>query len=147
MSNPHIMIVEGRFYDDLSDHLLDGARAALDAAGATHEVFTVPGALEIASVIKMGARSLKYQGYVALGCVIRGDTSHYDIVCNESARALTLLALDQNLLIGNGILTCEDHVQALERARPERMDKGGFAARAVLELLDIQKRLRIGEIL
>ena len=141
MHKPHILIVEGRFYDDLADHLLDGARRALESGGATHETLSVPGALEIASVIRMAADTGRYDGYVALGCVIRGDTSHYDIVCTESARALTWLSLDYGLLIGNGILTCENHAQALERAAPDALDKGGFAARAVLQLLAIHKQI------
>ena len=142
---PHLLIVEARFYDDLADALLDGARTALDAAGATYEVVTVPGALEIPAVISFaldGAEDggTEYDGYVALGTVIRGDTYHFDIVANESSRGLMNLAVDESLAIGNGILTTENDEQAWTRARRSEGDKGGFAARAALTMIALRER-------
>lgn len=143
---PHLLIVEARFYDDLADALLDGAKAALDAAGATYDVVTVPGALEIPAVISFaldGAEDggVEYDGYVALGTVIRGDTYHFDIVANESSRGLMNLAVDESLAIGNGILTTENDEQAWTRARRAEGDKGGFAARAALTMIALRQRL------
>lgn len=142
----HILIVEARFYDDLADTLLAGAVAALDAAGATYDVVTVPGALEIPAVISFALDGEEeggthYDGFVALGCVIRGETYHFEIVANESCRALMDLAVGESLAIGNGILTVENEAQAWARARPDEGDKGGFAARAALTMLDLRKRL------
>lgn len=136
------MIAEARFYDDISDALLEGAKRALDKAGATYEVFTVPGALELTSEIKiMSERKDKnFDAYVALGCVVRGETYHFEIVANESARGLTWLSLDPGLIIGNGILTCETEEQAIERASVDGQDKGGFAVKAALALLEMQKK-------
>ena len=141
-----ILIVEARFYDALSDALLAGARAALDEAGARYDVVTVPGALEIPATISFaldGASEdgVDYDGFVALGCVIRGETYHFDIVANESCRALMDLAVEESLAIGNGILTVENEAQAWARARREEGDKGGFAARAALTMIDLRKRL------
>lgn len=136
-----ILIVEGRFYSDLSDELLRGATDAIAAVGAEYEVITVPGALEIPAVIAIAARTGGYDGYVALGCVIRGETYHFEIVSNESSRGLMTLAVDQGLAIGNGILTVEDEAQAWARARVSEGDKGGGAARACLEVLSIRERL------
>jgi len=142
-----ILIVEGRFYSDLADELLNGATSALEAFGAQYDVITVPGALEIPAVIALadeaGSRpaGIRYDGYVALGCVIRGETYHFEIVCNESARGLMDLAVRRNLAIGNGILTVEDEEQALARARVSEGDKGGGAARACLDVLAIRRRL------
>ena len=142
---PHIMIVEARFYEDIADHLMAGATAALEEAGATYERFAVPGALEIPGAIVSAVLAMeqnkarrRFDGFVALGCVIRGETSHYDIVAGESARALMALSLDHVLAIGNGILTCENRDQALERARPDQKNKGGFAADAALTMLTVQ---------
>lgn len=142
----HLLIVEARFYDDLADALLDGAKAALDAAGATYDVITVPGALEIPPVIAMALDAedeggTEYDGYVALGTVIRGETYHFEIVANESSRALTDLAVEEALAIGNGILTVENDEQAWVRARADDKDKGGFAARAALTMIEIKNRL------
>ncbi len=143
---PHLLIVEARFYDDLADALLEGAKAALDEAGATYDVATVPGALEIPAVISFaldGAENdgTEYDGFVALGTVIRGDTYHFDIVANESSRALMDLAVEESLAIGNGILTTENDEQAWTRARRAEGDKGGFAARAALTMIALRKRL------
>lgn len=135
----HFVIVEGRYYDALNDQLIAGARAAFAAAGATCEVITVPGALEIPIAIEIIRRQAKAgkrraSGFVALGVVIRGETTHYEIVSNESARALIALATQEALAFGNGILTVENMDQAEARANPALGDKGGDAARAALNL-------------
>jgi 6,7-dimethyl-8-ribityllumazine synthase len=145
-SNAHILIVEARFYDDMADALLDGAKVALEEAGATYDVVTVPGALEIPAAIAMaldGADNggTEYDGFVALGMVIRGETYHFDIVSNESSRALMDLAVSESLAIGNGILTVENDDQAWVRARRTEKDKGGFAARAALTMIALKKKL------
>ncbi|MET3854248.1 6,7-dimethyl-8-ribityllumazine synthase [Rhizobium sp. OAE497] len=143
---PHILIVEARFYDDMADALLDGATHALKEAGATFDVVTVPGALEIPPAIAMaldGADNggVLYDGFVALGMVIRGETYHFDIVSNESSRAIMDLAVSESLAIGNGILTVENDEQAWARARRSDKDKGGFAARAALTMIELKKKL------
>jgi 6,7-dimethyl-8-ribityllumazine synthase len=135
---PHVLIVEARFYDDLLDALQDGARSALEAFGATYEIVTVPGALEIPGAIAMAAESGKFDAYVALGVVLRGETTHYDIVAGESARALMDLTVGGLLAIGNGILTCETEEQAWDRAKISGQDKGGGAAKAALRMLDLR---------
>jgi len=142
----HILIVEARFYDDMADALLDGAKHALDAAGATYDIVTVPGALEIPAAIAMALDGAdeggaEYDGFVALGMVIRGETYHFDIVANESARALMDLAVSESLALGNGILTVENDEQAWARARRTEGDKGGFAARAALTMIELKQRL------
>ena len=134
---PHFLIVEARFYEEIADSLVAGAVAALEAAGAGHDRLAVPGALEIPGAIAMAAGgATRYAGYVALGCVIRGQTSHFDIVCGESARGLMDLSL-RGLAVGNGILTVENVGQAKERADPYGKDKGGDAARAALAMAGI----------
>ncbi|GAA3077390.1 6,7-dimethyl-8-ribityllumazine synthase [Rhizobium viscosum] len=143
---PHILIVEARFYDDMADALLEGATFALEEASATYDVVTVPGALEIPAAIAMaldGADNdgTQYDGFVALGMVIRGETYHFDIVSNESSRALMDLAVSESLAIGNGILTVENDEQAWARARRSDKDKGGFAARAALTMIGLKKKL------
>ena len=145
-TKPHLLIVEARFYDDLADALLDGAKAALDEAGAIYEVVTVPGALEIPAVISFALDGADddgtdYDGFVALGCVIRGETYHFDIVANESCRALMDLAVAESIAIGNGILTVENDEQAWVRARRSEGDKGGFAARAALTMIRLREKL------
>ena len=142
----HLLIIEARFYDDLSDALLDGAKAALDAAGATYDVVTVPGALEGPAVISFaldGAEEggREYDGFVALGTVIRGETYHFEIVAGESSRALMDLAVRESIAVGNGILTTENEEQAWTRARKSEGDKGGFAARAALTMIALRERL------
>lgn len=134
---PHLLIVEARFYDALADALLDGARHALDAAGATHEVVTVPGALEIPGAVGLAAD--RFDGFVALGTVIRGETYHFEVVASESARGLMALTLD-GLAIGNGILTVEDEDQAWARANRAQKDKGGEAAKAALAMIALRER-------
>ena len=141
-----LLIIEARFYDDLADALLEGAKAALDEAGAKYDVVTVPGALEIPAVISFAldaaeGESAEYDGYVALGTVIRGETHHFDIVANESARALMDLSIQESICIGNGILTTENDEQAWARARRTEGDKGGFAARAALTMIAVRKQL------
>ena len=138
----NILIIEARYYDAISDALLEGAIAALQKSGATITKLIVPGALEIPHAIAFGeAGPQKFDGYVALGCVIRGETSHYDYVCGESARALMDLAVNQCLAIGNGIITVENEDQAWARAKQSEKDKGGFAANAVLKMISVRKAL------
>lgn len=139
---PHLLIVEARFYDDLADALLGGAKAAVDSAGATCDVITVMGALEIPAAIAMAEKGSKnYDGYVALGVVVRGETYHFDIVANELSRALMDLSVNGPLAIGNGIMTTENGEQAWARCDPERLDKGGFAARAALKMIALRRQL------
>lgn len=134
-----ILIVEARFYAHLNDMLIAGARAALEAAGHEVEVLTVPGALEIPGAIALASESDLYDGYVAIGVVIRGETYHFEIVAGESARAIMALTMD-GIAIGNGILTVENEAQALVRADPAQKDKGGEAAKAALALMALQER-------
>ncbi len=133
-----VLIVEARFYAEISDELLKGARRALDAAKVQHETVTLPGALEIPPAIRF-LRD-RADGFVALGCVIRGETTHYEIVSGESARGLMDLGVHQGLAIGNGILTCENWDQAMARARIGDMDKGGGAAQACLALVALRNQ-------
>ena len=135
-----VLIVEARFYDHLNDLLIEGARAAIEAAGHGCEVLTVPGALEVPGAIALAAETGRWDAYVALGVVIRGETYHFEVVSNESARGIMALTLD-GLAIGNGILTTEDEAQALARARPSELDKGGSAAKAALAMVDLKNRL------
>jgi 6,7-dimethyl-8-ribityllumazine synthase len=140
-----LLIVEARYYDRIADLLLEGATDACRRAQAQFDVVTVPGALELASAISIAcglaaARGHAYDGAVALGCVVRGETYHFEIVSNESARALSDLGLRDKLPIGNGVLTAEDEAQALMRADPAQGDKGGDAARAALCLVSLKRR-------
>lgn len=145
---PHIMIVEARFYADIAEELAQGAIEALDQAGATYERFEVPGAFEIPAAVRMAvlaeerdSRRRRFDGYVALGCVIRGETTHYDYVCAESARGLQDLALQYSLAVGYGILTVENGKQAWARARRAEKNKGGDVARACLSMIELKRRL------
>ncbi|MBW8744423.1 MAG: 6,7-dimethyl-8-ribityllumazine synthase [Sphingomonas sp.] len=133
------LIVEARFYAHLNDLLLQGARAALEEAGHAHETITIPGALEIPAAVAMAAETGRYDGFVALGVVIRGETYHFEVVSNESARGLMALTLD-GLPIGNGILTVENEAQALTRAKPDEKNKGGEAAKAAIAMLELKSR-------
>lgn len=133
-----VLVIEARYYDHINDFLLEGISAALKDAGADFDVLTVPGALEIPAALNMSLDK-GYDAYVVAGCVIRGETSHYDIVANESARGVYDLVLRHNLALGNAILTVENEEQALARARPDRKDKGGEAARAALRMLAIRQ--------
>jgi len=134
-----LLIVEARFYDHLNDLLLEGARAAIEDAGFAHETITVPGALEIPAAVALAAESGRYDAFVALGVVIRGETYHFEIVAGESARGLMALSMD-GVAIGNGILTVENEAQALARARRTEKDKGGEAAKAALAMLALKER-------
>ena len=131
------LIVEARFYDHLNDMLVSGAKAALKAKGHEVEVITVPGALEIPGTIAMAAEAQMYDGFVAIGVVIRGETYHFEIVAGESARGIMALTMD-GIAIGNGILTVENEAQAIVRADPKQKDKGGEAAVAAMALLNLQ---------
>jgi 6,7-dimethyl-8-ribityllumazine synthase len=133
------LIVEARFYSQLNDLLLEGTRTALEEAGHSHETITVPGALEIPAAVALAAETGRYDGFVALGVVIRGETYHFEVVSNESARGLMALTLD-GLPIGNGILTVENEAQALTRARPDEKDKGGEAAKAAIAMFELRQR-------
>ncbi len=133
-----LLIVVAPYYREIADNLIAGATAEIAAAGATHDLVEVPGALEVPSAIGMAGRMADYDGFVALGCVIRGETTHYETVCNDSSRALTLLGL-QGLCIGNGILTVETLEQAEVRADPAGQNKGGGAAAAALHLVALSR--------
>lgn len=145
-SGPHILIVEARYYADIADALLRGAEAAFAEAGATFELLTVPGAFEIPAAISralaagQAGQGARYDGYLALGCVIRGETSHYDYICAESARKLQDLACDRGAALGYGILTCENWDQAWARANVDDRNKGGEAARACLAMIAVGER-------
>ena len=134
-----LLLVEARFYDHLNDLLLAGARGAIEAAGHRHETVTVPGALEVPGAVALAAETGRYDAFVALGVVIRGETYHFEIVAGESARGLMALSMD-GVALGNGILTVENEAQALERADPARKNKGGEAAEAALAMLALKER-------
>jgi len=143
---PRVLIIEARFYDDISDALFEGARAAIEASDFHYDRIDVPGALEIPAAIRFAMNrqgAMAYDGYVALGCVIRGETSHYDIVSNESARALQLLAVNHQLAIGNGIITVENEAQAWDRARTDKQNKGGGAALACVAMIGLKQLFSI----
>ena len=139
MADPfHILIVEARFYEDIADELMLGAKAALNAASATFETVAVPGAYELPAAVRMAMESGRFDGYIALGCVIRGETSHYDYVCSESARGLMALCTEHGIALGYGILTTEDRDQAWVRASRADKDKGAVAARACLQMIALR---------
>ena len=135
-----ILIAEARFYPHLNDMLLAGARAVVEAAGHDHATITVPGALELPGAVALAARNGRYSAFVALGVVIRGETYHFEVVAEQSARALMDLTL-KGIAVGNGILTVENEQQAIVRADPEQLDKGGHAAHAALALFDLRRTL------
>ena len=139
---PNLLIVAAAFYRKVADGQIAGARAVLEAVSATHELIEVPGALEVPVAIRLAAESGAWEGYVALGCVIRGETTHYETVCGDSSRGLMLLGVERGLAVGNGILTCESMAQAEVRADPDAMDKGGGAAAAALHLIALARRFR-----
>jgi len=146
LTDARLLVVEARFYDDIADMLLQGASRALEKAGAAFDRVSVPGSLEIPPAIAIAIHAAEqqgrpYDGVVALGCVIRGETSHYDIVAGESARGLMDLALTHHLPVGNGILTVDTEAQAVARARPDKWDKGGGAANAALALIRLKRGL------
>lgn len=147
---PHIMIIEGQYYADIAEELAKGAVGELKKAGATYERLEVPGAFEVPAAISMAVRSMeffvgrrRFDGYVALGCVIRGETSHYDHICEESARALQDLACRYCLALGNGILTVENREQAEARAAVDGLNKGGAAANTCLRMIGIKTQLHL----
>ena len=137
---PKVLIVAAPFYRDIADNLIAGATAALNAGGCEVDLIEVPGALEIPTAIRLAEGH--YEGFVALGCVIRGETTHYETVCNDSSRALTLLGIERKICLGNGILTVENRAQAEVRANPDEMNKGGGAAEAALHLMALARRFR-----
>jgi 6,7-dimethyl-8-ribityllumazine synthase len=147
LEGARFLIVEARYYESIGADLLAGATRALEAAGATHDLVSVTGALEIPAGMAIALDAAKavgrnYDGAVALGCVVRGETFHFEIVAGESARALMDMSVDRRLALGNGILTTETIAQAEERADPDRGDKGGDAARAAIGLADLERRLK-----
>ncbi|MDO8840190.1 MAG: 6,7-dimethyl-8-ribityllumazine synthase [Parvibaculum sp.] len=146
--NAHILIIEARFYEDIADELARGAISAIEARGATWQRISVPGVLEIPAAIKYaidamahGAFTKAIDGFVTLGCVIRGETTHYDIVSNESARALMYIAVDRSLALGNGIQTVENEAQAWARAKTDQKNKGGGAANACLDMIELKRSM------
>lgn len=147
--SPHLLIIEARFYEDMADELLRGAEAALTEAGATFDRVSVPGVLEIPAALVFALQAEEnddgeaYDGFIALGCVIRGETTHYDIVSNESARALMDLSTEFGLALGNGIQTCENDDQAWARVRVSEKNKGGAAARAALSMIALKRRFGV----
>jgi len=134
-----ILIIEARFYDHIGDMLLNGAQTYLNDNGCDVDVITLPGALEIPSALSFAAQSGHYDGFVVLGCIIRGETGHYDVVVNESARGVYAVALAHDLCVGNGILTVENEAQAIVRADPSQKNKGKDAAEAALKLIEVKK--------
>jgi 6,7-dimethyl-8-ribityllumazine synthase len=139
---PHVLVIEARFYADLADELGRAAVAVLERDGATYDRVQVPGALELPAALAMAiAGGHRYDGYVILGCVIRGATTHYDIVANESARAIMRLVIEHRLALGFGVLTVENDEQAWERASADRQNKGGVAAEAALAMIAVRERL------
>jgi len=136
---PKLLIVVAPYYRDIADNLIAGAKAEIEACGATWDLVEVPGALEVPTAVGIAERMSNFDGYVALGCVIRGETTHYETVCNDSSRALQLLGL-QGLCIGNGILTVENRAQAEVRADPGNQNKGGGAAAAALHLIALSRK-------
>lgn len=150
MESPHILIVEARFYGEIADDLVKGATAELERLGASYERIAVPGAFEVPAGVHMGIRSMefyagrrRFDGYIALGCVIRGETSHYDYVCSESARKLQDLACQYIIALGYGILTCENKEQAVARASMDGGNKGGVAARACMEMIELKRHFHL----
>jgi 6,7-dimethyl-8-ribityllumazine synthase len=143
---PHLLVIEARYYEDIADELLRGAAGAIEESGATHERLTVPGALEIPTALAMALKAreqgtMQFDGAVCLGCVIRGETKHFDIVAEQSARAIMDLAIDDALALGNGILTVENEAQAWARARVSGQNKGGAAVEAAIAMIALRRRL------
>lgn len=141
-NGPHLLVIDAPYYTEISKSLMEGVGAVLDTAGATHEYVTVPGVLEIPAAVSMAVSSPKnYDGYIVIGCVIRGETTHYEIVSNESARAIMDLSVKHNLAIGNGIQTVENESQAWARAKVSDKNKGGGAAQAAIAMIELKKKL------
>lgn len=148
--SPGVLIVEARYYDDVADQLALGVTEVLDKAQVRYERLTVPGVFEVPAAIRFSIRAMevrgasrRYNGFIALGCVIRGETDHYEHICREASRALMDIALDYSVALGFGILTCETHEQATTRARVDGKNKGAEAAQACLRMLDIKRELRL----
>ncbi|MBL6958641.1 MAG: 6,7-dimethyl-8-ribityllumazine synthase [Rhodospirillales bacterium] len=147
---PHVLIVEARFYEDIADELVKGATAELEKAGVTYDRIAVPGVFEIPATVRfairsmeLGAASQHYAGYITLGCVIRGETDHYDHICREASHAMMQMALDHSIAHGFGVLTCENYEQAQVRAAVDKKNKGSDAAIACLRMMEIKKDLRL----
>jgi len=139
---PHLLVVDAPYYSEISQSLMDGVTASLDEVSATHDYVAVPGVLEIPAAVAMAvAGSKSYDGYIVIGCVIRGETTHYDIVAGESARALMDLSIQHQLALGNGIQTVENEAQAWARAKVDDKNKGGGAAQAALAMINLKKTL------
>jgi 6,7-dimethyl-8-ribityllumazine synthase len=145
---PYLLVIDSLFYPDVSEELVKGALAEIGKSGGTYTRVSVPGAFEIPGAIRMAVRSLelvggrrRFDGYVALGCVIRGETSHYDHVCQEVTRGLMDIVLNFSVAVGNGVLTCENKEQAMHRASPEQGNKGGFAAGAAIRMIDVKRQI------
>lgn len=143
---PHLLVIEARFYEDIADELLRGAVAAIERAGASHDRISVPGSLELPAALSMALEAgedggTHYDGFVVLGCVIRGETGHYDVVVNETARGLMSLAVDEALALGFGLLTVENREQAWARAAVDGVNKGGDVAEAALHMIGVRSRL------
>ncbi len=144
--NPHVLIVESRYYEHIAEELLNGVTTTLDAAGATYDRLEVPGAFEIPAAIRMNLKAMelvggrrRYDGYAALGCVIRGETSHYDYICTECSRGLMDLTLEFSIALGFGVLTVENEAQAIARASVDQMNKGADVANAVLRMIEVKQ--------
>ncbi len=147
---PRVLIVEARFYPDIADQLVQGAVAVLDASGYDHERLEVPGVFELPAAIRMALRSMEfhsgsstYAGFLAFGCVIRGETDHYDYVCSESSRALMDLSTEYAIALGFGVLTCENRQQAEARAAVDQKNKGGEVAEACVRMMDVKRHFRL----
>ena len=140
MSTPRVLIATSRYYEHITLELEAGAKEVLEAAGADIETVEVPGALEVPGLIAMAADSARFDGFVAIGCVIRGETTHYDYVCGESSHGLMMLSVERRLAIGNGILTVENEDQALARADRKRKNKGADAANACLAMIELRRK-------
>ncbi len=137
---PHLLVIDAPYYTEISQSLMEGVSEVLKEAGATHDYITVPGVLEIPSAVSMAIASTKqYDGYIVIGCVIRGETTHYEIVSNESARAIMELSVEHKIAIGNGIQTVENEAQAWARAKVSEKNKGGGAAKAALAMINLKK--------
>ncbi len=137
-----ILIIDARYYEKIAEEMLQGAVEVLEKAKVKYDVVTVPGAFEVPAAISFALKKNKYDGYIALGCVIRGETSHYDYVCQESARGINDLAMKKHAAIGYGILTVENEAQAWDRAKRRKQNKGGFAAKACLDMINLKKKLK-----
>ena len=140
---PHIMIIESPYYEEINNRMIESVLIEMEQAGATYERFEVPGSFELPGAIRMaiGVDPDRFDGYVALGCVIRGETSHYDYVCEESARGLNNLVLEHGIAVGYGVLTTENREQAMARSSRDQHDRGGAAARACLAMIDLKRKL------